>query len=373
MPMFNVQDIRNIALLGHGSSGKTTLADKLLALTGAINRPASVDDGTSVCDFDEVEKSHHYSIESHVVHFEHAGKRFNLIDTPGYPDFIGQTIAVLQAVETAAIVINAHSGIEVNTRRVFQEAGKAGCGRIIIIDKMDVENIDFPRLVGEIQSLFGKVCIPLNVPLGVSHDFKGVASTLKPGGNTAGALIDPASINQTLVESIIEVDEEVTSHYFEGTMPTDDELSRLIVQAVAEGHLIPILCTAGKPGLGMRELLDGLALLRTAGRCDCPPRGRRGRQGGHAQGRSGGSAGGAGVQNEDRSVRAKNQLSARVQRHVQKGRQRARFRRARTSSLARYWKFRATKCIRSKPPARAISSPLRRRKICTPARRSAHW
>ena len=259
MPKFNVQDIRNIALLGHGSSGKTTLADKLLALTGAINRPASVDDGTSVCDFDEVEKSHHYSIESHVVHFEHDGKLFNLIDTPGYPDFIGQTIAVLQAVETAAIVINAHSGIEVNTRRVFQEAGKAGCGRIIIINKMDVENIDFKRLVGEIQSLFGKVCIPLNVPLGVSHDFKGVASTLHPG-SAVGALIEPATVNQTLIETIIEVDEDVTARYFEGTLPTDEELSRLIVRAVAEGHLIPILCTAGKPGLGLHELLDGLAL-----------------------------------------------------------------------------------------------------------------
>ena len=128
MPKFNVQDIRNIALCGHGSSGKTTLVDKMLNVTGAVTRPASVDDGTSVCDFDEVEKHHKYSIESAVVHFEHAGKRFNVIDTPGYPDFIGQAIGALRAVETAVIVINAHSGIEVNTRRVFQEAGKAGWG-----------------------------------------------------------------------------------------------------------------------------------------------------------------------------------------------------------------------------------------------------
>src|SRR5260370_33778317 len=98
----------------------------MLSLTGAVTRPASVDDGTSVCDFDEVEKAHKYSIESAVTHFEHAGKRFNMIDTPGYPDFIGQAIGVVPAVETAAIGINDHSGIDGNTRRGFQEACKRG-------------------------------------------------------------------------------------------------------------------------------------------------------------------------------------------------------------------------------------------------------
>lgn len=265
MAKFNVQDIRNIALCGHGAAGKTTLADTLLGASGAIHRPASVDDGTSVCDFDEVEKAHKYSIESSVVHFEHAGKRFNLIDTPGYPDFIGQAIGAFRAVETAAIVINAHSGIEVNTRRVFQEAGKAGCGRMIIVSRMDAENIDFPALVKSIQAMFGHACVPLNVPIGASHDFKGVASTLKLGGNSAGALIDPADINQSLIETIIEVDEEVTSRYFDGTLPTDEEIGRLMVEAIAQGSLIPIVCVAAKPNLGIKELLDALAL------CCLPP------------------------------------------------------------------------------------------------------
>ena len=150
------------------------------------HRPASVDDGTSVCDFDEEEKHHKYSIEAALVHFDHAGKHFNVIDTPGYPDFIGQAIGALRAVETAVIVINAHSGIEVNTRRVFQEAGKAGVGRMIVISKMDTENIDFPKLVGNIQELWGKACVPLNVPIGSGHDFKGVVSTLKPPADADG-------------------------------------------------------------------------------------------------------------------------------------------------------------------------------------------
>src|SRR5258708_10256537 len=126
MPKYKVEDIHNIALCGHGSSGKTTLVDRMLNLSGAVTRPASVDDGTSVCDFDEVEKAHKYSIESAVTHFEHPGKRFNMINTPGYPDVIGQASGVFPPVETAAILSNAHPRIAENTRRVFHEAIKSG-------------------------------------------------------------------------------------------------------------------------------------------------------------------------------------------------------------------------------------------------------
>ena len=159
MPKFNVQDIRNIALCGHGSSGKTTLADKLLGThrRDQLARPASTTAPASAIST-KWKKPTNTRSNRRVVHFDHAGKRFNLIDTPGYPDFIGQTIGALQAVETAAIVINAHSGIEVNTRRVFQEAGKAGCGRMIIIDKMDAENIDFPR-AGEVDPIDVRQCL----------------------------------------------------------------------------------------------------------------------------------------------------------------------------------------------------------------------
>ena len=182
MAKHSVADIRNIAFCGHGSAGKTTLVDRLLVATGTFNRPASVDEGTSICDFDEEEKHHKYTIESTLVHFEHGGKHFQAIDTPGYPDFIGQTIAALRAVDTAAVVINAQSGIEVNTRRVFAEAKKAGLGRMIVLNKMDGDNIDFPALLESIQELFGKACMLLNVPLGQGADFRGVASTLSAPG-----------------------------------------------------------------------------------------------------------------------------------------------------------------------------------------------
>ncbi len=260
MAKYKVDDIRNIVICGHGSAGKTTLLDALLNKTGVVNRPASVDDGTSICDFDEEEKNHKYTIEAKVTHFDHAHKHFNMIDTPGYPDFIGQTIGAMRGVDTAAIVINAQSGIEVNTRRVFAEAGKAGLGRIIIVNKMDSDNVDFPALLQAIKDLFGSACVPLNVPLGHGGDFKGVASTLNVPHDTAAALVDAAEISEPLMESIIEVDEEVTERYFEGQQPTDEEVARLIVQAVAEGSLVPIVCCSGKTGVGLDELLDALAM-----------------------------------------------------------------------------------------------------------------
>ena len=260
MSKYQVADIRNIAFGGHGSAGKTTLIDKLLAITGTFSRPASVDDGTSICDFDDEEKQHKYTIESTVVHFEHAGKRFNVIDTPGYPDYIGQTIGALRAVDTAVVVINAQSGIGVNTRRVFNEAGNAGLGRMIVLNKLDADNVDFAKLVDNVQELFGKACALLNVPLGQGADFRGVASTLKVPADTSGAVVDPSEISQSLLESIIEVDEAVMERYFEGTQPTEEELSGLIVRAVAQGTLVPIVCISAKTGVGLPELLDALTL-----------------------------------------------------------------------------------------------------------------
>jgi elongation factor G len=264
MASTKIQDIRNICLCGHGSSGKTTLADAMLTSTKTVTRQASVDDGSSICDFDDEEKHHKYTIESSLIHFEHAGKYFNVIDTPGYPDYIGQAIGAMRGVDTAAIVINAHSGIEVNTRRVFQEAEKAGLGRMVVISKMDSDNIDFDSLIGRIKELFGNACVLLNVPIGHGADFKGVVSTLKVPDNTDGALIDPAEINESLIESIIEVDEEVTERYFEGQPPTDEELSRLISQSISEGNLIPIVCVSGKTEGGLPELLDAMAICGLA-------------------------------------------------------------------------------------------------------------
>ncbi len=260
----DITRIRNVALCGHGSSGKTTLVDKLLVLSGAVHAQPSVDEGTSICDFDPEEKLHKYTIEAKVLHLEHAGHRFHLIDTPGYPDFIGQTIGTFRAVDLALVVLNASAGIEVNSRRVFEEAGKAGIGRAIVINKMDSENIDFPALIESIQDTWGSRCVLFNVPVGQGQDFRGVVSTLEEGVAPEGALINPSQIRQPLVESIIEADEQIMERYFEGQLPTQEELSRLIVRSVAAGTLIPIVCCAAKTCVGLRELLDAIVLFGPA-------------------------------------------------------------------------------------------------------------
>jgi elongation factor G len=264
MSHLQVENIRNIAICGHGAAGKSTLLEKILLQTGSV-KPIPGDTGADIIDSDELERAHHHSIESHIAHFEHGGKYFQIIDTPGYPDFIGQTIGALHGVDTAVIVVNAHSGLEVNTRRTFAEAGKRGLGRLVVINKMDSENIDFPALLASIVDVFGSECLLLNVPCGSGQDFKEVVNLLKPVEGNKKCLVDPAEHSVKLIESIIELDDDVTNRYFEGKQPTQEEISRLIVEAVAQHHVVPILCTSAKTGVGIPEFEEALSL------CALPP------------------------------------------------------------------------------------------------------
>jgi len=260
MARYEVANIRNIVFCGHGSSGKTTLIDTLLANTGAVTSAPSVDNGTSVCDFDEEEKHHKHSIEAAVTHFEHDGTRFNVIDTPGYPDLIGQVIGAMRAVETAVICIDAHAGIKVNTRRVFNEAGKAGLGRIICVTKMDSDTIDFAGLLANIKEMFGPECVPVNVPHGVGDDFDGVMSTLHVPKDKSGAPVDLDEYHEMVVEHEVEADDDAMEAFLEGDEPDDEKLDELLEPSVKEGTLIPIVFVSAKTGVGVPEFLDFLKL-----------------------------------------------------------------------------------------------------------------
>src|SRR6516225_9107519 len=147
MAKYRVDDIRNLALVGHGAAGKTSLADDLLFQAKAVERRGSVDDGTSVSDYDDEEKKRHFSIDTSLLNLEHGGKKVHLLDTPGYPDFVGAALGALGAVETAVIVVSAPNGIEVNTRRMFAEAGRRGLARMLVINKMDADNVHFDALL----------------------------------------------------------------------------------------------------------------------------------------------------------------------------------------------------------------------------------
>ena len=262
-----VGDIRNLAFVGHGAAGKTSLADAILHKAGAVSRRGSVDDGTSVSDYDEEEHKRKFSIDSAVLHADHKGKYLQILDAPGYPDFVGAALETLNAVETAIIVINASQGIAVNTRRMFREAGDRGLGRMIVINKLDADNLEFDSLLSGIQQTFGKSCVLLNAPNGLGANFSGVISILNPPAQPADCPVDLAKARGQLVDAIVESDDALTEKYLaEGDVPAA-ELEAALPAAIAAGTVVPILCSSAKKDIGVTELLDAIttdALAPTA-------------------------------------------------------------------------------------------------------------
>lgn len=260
MPRHQVADVRNVALVGHGAVGKTTLADLLLFKSGSAPRAGSVADGTSLLDTDDEERHHKYTISSSMAHFTHEGKRVNFFDTPGYPDFIGQVIGTFRAVETAVIALSAGSGIEVNTRRCFQKAGEAGLGRMVLVTKCDLENIRFDELTESIRETFGAACVPVNLPIGLGHELKGVCCTLNPPATKPeGCVADPTVLNRQLMDAIVEADADLMEKYFEGTPLTADEIAAGMHKAIASGTLIPVLFMSARQGIGVDEFMNFIA------------------------------------------------------------------------------------------------------------------
>ncbi|MDQ5882263.1 MAG: elongation factor [Pseudomonadota bacterium] len=250
--------IRSIALVGHGATGKTTLVEALLAATGTIKAKGSVEKGSTVCDADPLEKELGHSLNSALVSFEWLGVRVHLADTPGYPDFAGQAIGALAAVDTALVTINAQTGIELNTERMMKWAGERGLCRMIVVNKIDCDNLDLPKLVGEIRERFGKQCMLLDLPAHGRHD---VVEVL--GHDSGDADFESvAAAHRALIDQVVEEDEDLLARYLEeGTDPSPEELHAPFEKALREGHLIPILFVSAKTGAGIPELLDVLAKL----------------------------------------------------------------------------------------------------------------
>jgi elongation factor G len=260
MAKYRVEDIRNLALAGHGASGKTSLADALLFRAKAVDRRGSVDDGTSVSDYDEEEHKRHFSIDTSVLHLEHKGKQVHLLDTPGYPDFVGAALGALSAVETALVVVSGANGIEVNTRRMFAEAGKRGLSRMLVLNKLDAENLRFTDLLKTIQETFGKGCVLFNAPINPGHDLSGVVSVLEPPAQApAGCPVDLNAARSQLIDAVVEADEALTEKYLmEGSVSTEELLTAL-PKALAAGTVIPIFCTSAKKDIGVGELLEAIS------------------------------------------------------------------------------------------------------------------
>ncbi len=262
MPAYTTPDIRNIALIGHTHCGKTSLTESLLKAGGAIHTLGLVEKGTTVSDYTDEEKARGASIYNSVVHCDYKGKRINIIDTPGSPDFAGQAIAALYAIDTAVLVINAATGVEPNSRRLFQKAGECGVCRMIIINRIDAENVDIAEVLDQVQQTFGPECMPVNLPAG--GQTKTVdCFTEREGDSDLGPVADH---HRKIVEQIVEMDDQMVNEYFErGDIEDWHRLHEPFEAALREGHVVPICFTIARhhkdanKTLGITELLDFIA------------------------------------------------------------------------------------------------------------------
>jgi len=249
--------IRTLALVGPAAAGKTTLTEALLVASGTIASAGTLERGSTVTDFDPLERRMQHSLNSALVHIKHQDTRIHIIDTPGYPDFSGQSMAALEAVETAAIMISATGGIEMMAARMMEWAkGRALC-RMIIVNKIDAQDIDLPQLVAQIQATFGRECLPLNLP--AAGGTKVVDCFFNPSGDSDFSSVPQA--HQALVEQVVEVDPDFVERYLNEGDVDPRELHAPLEQALREGHLIPICFVSARNGAGVAELLDVIVKL----------------------------------------------------------------------------------------------------------------
>jgi elongation factor G len=269
MAIHSVNDIRNICLVGHSGSGKTSLAERLLHDSGAIKRLGTVEEGNTVSDYTEAERQHKHSLQPAVVHFEFEKHQINVIDTPGLADFMGHSIACLPAVETVAVVIDAVRGIEYGTRRMMAVAAERGLPRMIIVNKIDHPEADLGMLVEQIRDAFGPVCLPINLP---RPDRRVVINVFEHDGkDSKGDLAEFSSVREAhrrIVEQVIEVDEDLTMQYLESGEKGSDgtgfdpvKLHAAFERALEQAHLVPICFCSAKSGAGIDDLMHVLASL----------------------------------------------------------------------------------------------------------------
>lgn len=269
MEQFGLENIRNLVLLSHAGAGKTSLAEAILFTSGAISRLGKVDDGTTTSDYDPIEVKHRMSINLSVLPCHWQKAKINLLDTPGYSDFVAEVKAAIRVSEGAVIVVCAASGVEVGTEQVWGYSGEAGLPRLIMVNKMDRENADFDKAVKEIQATLGARCLPVQLPIGAHGTFSGVIDLLTRKSFTGTAAKEgevPAelqnqvnALREKLVEAIAEVDDSLLERYLGGEDIGIDELDKGLRKAVVTGKISPIFAGSGLQNIGTGLLLNAIS------------------------------------------------------------------------------------------------------------------
>jgi len=259
MASFNAKDIRNLILLGHSGSGKTSLAEALLHGAGAIPKMGSVREGNTVSDYNEDEKDRKCSLGSSLISFNYSGKKINIIDTPGYLDFVGEMVGGLRAADVCIVVVNATSGIEIGTEKAYRLAKEMGVPCIFFINMLDREHSDYDKCFDDIQKKFRKHCVAVDAPIGKESAFAGVFNIVANKGLESLSEDDKVhvkSLRDQLAETIAETDDTLLERYLDKGELTPEELSGAFKKAVSTGEVTPILCGSATKGIGIKDLLD---------------------------------------------------------------------------------------------------------------------
>ncbi|MDD2282452.1 MAG: elongation factor G [Eubacteriales bacterium] len=270
MKNYGTDTLRNISIIGHGGSGKTTLTESMLFYSGAIQRIGRVEEGTTTTDYDSDEIKKQITINAAMAPVEWKDCRLNFVDTPGYFDFVGEVIGSLRVVETGLVTLCAVSGVEVGTEKVWDLANKKNLPRIIFMNKLDRENANFAKTLAEAKDHFGPNVVPVQLPIGSEEDFQGIVDILQMkafvySGDKFQAADIPDNLKneaekyrEQLVEIAAETDDELTLKYLEGEELTNAEISKGVQQAVGAAKLFPLLCGSAVKGIGIPQLLDFL-------------------------------------------------------------------------------------------------------------------
>ena len=276
MKVFESESIRNIALVGHGDAGKTSLTSAFLYSAGAVNRLGRVEEGNTVTDFDEDEIERCFSINTALAHMEWDGVKINVLDTPGYRTFILDTKASMVGAETAVVVVDAVAGVEVQTELVWSYAEEFQLPRAIVVNRLDRDRASFSRTLESLHATFGRSVIPVQLPIGEEQNFQGVVDLLQnkayryednPGGKFKEEAVpdelqaDANKRREELIEMIAENDDELMEKFFDEGALSDEELLGGLRKAMQKQEVFPVFCVSSTQNIGVKQLLDGITKL----------------------------------------------------------------------------------------------------------------
>ncbi|MCC6223366.1 MAG: elongation factor G [Thermoleophilia bacterium] len=270
MPALDPSAIRNVTVVGHRGTGKTSLVEALLFQAGQTNRLGTVEQGTTVSDWDEDEHKRQMSLSASLCHLDWQGTKVNLIDTPGDAGFQADGLAALRVAEGALIVVNGVAGVEVQTSRAWRRCQELGVSRVVCVNMLDRERADFAAVLDQVRSQLSPACVAVELPIGREHELRGIVDLLhmraylSPGGGREGGPVDvpddvagqAGALRERLVEAVVETDEGLMERYLEGEEIGGAELATALRGAVARGELVPVACAVATQNLGTSALLD---------------------------------------------------------------------------------------------------------------------